>query len=844
MVEPVRPPSRPPRRWIRRILLAVVAIVLIAGGLAYWRLRAPLPDTSGTISVDGLRGRVEIVRDVDAVPHIRAASEADALFGLGYVHAQERLWQMEFQRRVAQGRLAEIVGEPGLKADRLLRTIGLARAARESWPKLDADSRALVEAYVAGINAFLADHRGGSLPVEFAIFRFAPEPWTGEDVIAWQKTMAWLLAANWRDETLRVELAARVGDEAANRLVPAYTPNGPVILPPDAVFFAAPAAADAGAPAAPAPAVKAPQAPDVPPVKRPPSRSPGRGSRGLSAAVTQTLADLSALVDDLPVAPPIGGGSNNWVVAGPRSITGKPLLANDPHLAGQAPAVWFLAHITGGSLDAIGATLPGMPGVVIGHNGRIAWGITALLGDVQDLFIEHINASDQAEYDGGLENVRVLRDVLKVRGQPDVPFRIRITRHGPIVSDVLERPQATLALRWTGLDADDRTVECFARLNMAGSWPAFKAALSRMHAPLLNFVYADVDGNIGYFGPGAYPVRAGGDGTRPVPGWTSAHEWRGYIHESEWPEAFNPARGYLASANNKVAPDSFPFAIGTSWEAPYRAARIGELIENAGRMAVEDMTRMQRDVRSAQVRVVLPFLLKARPVDAASRDAMDRLQEWDGTLNGESPQAALYEAWYAATVKGLFEDELGTDVFAGYVTRRSIVAKAVDTLIQSGDTAWCDDVRTPEPETCDTLLGRTLQAAIADATERQGTSDITKWRWDKVNAARFPHAPLDAAPVLSRWFSRSVQRGGDSFTITPVMPLGDQIFVSSYRQVIDLAALDASRFVIPMGQSGHVWSEHYADLLDKWNKVEYLPMRFTRGAVDAALSSRLVLEPR
>lgn len=840
MAEPVRPPSRPARRWFRRIFLGLSALVVIAGLLLFWRLRAPLPATTGTIGVDGLRSRVEIVRDVDQVPHVRAATEADALFGLGYVHAQERLWQMEFQRRVAQGRLAEILGEPGLKADRLLRTIGLGRAAREAWPRLDPEARALVEAYVAGINAFLAEHRGGSLPIEFAIFRFAPDPWTGEDVVAWQKTMAWLLAANWRDETLRVELSARVGDEAANRLMPAYPPTGPIVLPPDAASPARPT------PDAAEPGIASPSAPLASPA-RPPVR-PGKPidgmSRGDAAAVADTLAALNDVIDTLPVAPPIGGGSNNWVVSGQRSITGKPLLANDPHLAGQTPAVWFLAHVSGGRLDAIGATMPGMPFVIIGHNGRIAWGITALLGDVQDLYIERINSSDQAEYNGTLENVRVVRDLLKVRGQPDVPLRIRITRHGPIVSDVLDRPQATLALRWTGLDADDRTAECYAQLNMAGSWPAFTAALSRMHAPLLNFVYADIDGNIGYLGPGAYPVRAAGDGTRPVPGWTSDYEWRGYIHESEWPRSFNPARGYIASANNKVASDAYPFAMGTSWEAPYRAARIAELIEGSSRLAVEDMTRMQRDVRSAQVRVVLPFLLKARPIDAVSRDAMDRLRQWDGTLNGESAQAALYEAWYAATVRGLFEDELGTDVFAGYVTRRSTVAKAVDVLIQNGDTAWCDDVRTPEPETCDTLLGRTLQAALAEATARQGTSDVTKWRWDRVNEARFPHGPLDAAPVLRRWFSRSVPRGGDSFTITPVMPIGDQIFVSSYRQIIDLAALDASRFVIPMGQSGHVWSEHYSDLLEKWNKVEYLPMRFTRGAVDAAMSERLVLEPR
>jgi penicillin amidase len=724
---------------------------------------------------------------------------------------------MEFQRRVAQGRLSEVVGARGLPADRLLRTIGLMRAAREAWPKIDGRSRALIEAYVAGINAFLADHHGGGLPVEFALMRTAPEPWTGEDVVAWQKTMAWQLSANWRDELMRVQLAARLGDEGAGLLMPADTPGGPVILPPDGVLRSQPLGTLS-------PATKAPA--DV---------APG---------VVSDLAALSAIVNTLDVAPPFDGGSNNWVVAGSRSITGKPLLANDPHLAGQAPAVWYLAHVSGGTLDAIGATLPGVPGVMIGRNQRIAWGITALLGDVQDLYVEKVNTRDQAEYNGALEPVRIVRETIKVRGEPDVPLRVRITRHGPIISDVLEHPHSTLALRWTGLDPDDATAECFMRVNLAGTWPAFTEALRRMKVPLLNFVYADVDGNIGYYGPGAFPVRTAGDGTRPVPGWTGEFEWRGYLHESEWPSAYNPPRGYLVSANNKVAPDSFPFLLGSSWEAPYRAARIVEMIEQTSKLAVEDMGRMQRDLRSAQVKVVLPFLLTARPLDASGRDAMDFLREWDGTLDGESPRAALYEAWYEATVRGLFEDDLGADLAAGYTARRSLAAKAVDNLIQSGDSTWCDDVRTPEAETCDTLLGRTLQRALADMSDRQGTSNVSKWRWDRVNAARFPHRPLDGVPLLRRFFSRVVPRGGDAFTVTPVMPLDDDIFVSSYRQVVDLAGDDSSRFVIPMGQSGHVWSDRYANLLDRWNRAEYLPMRFTRLAVDDAAKATLVLEPR
>jgi len=829
------------RRWSWRLGLTVAVVVL--GGLAfvYWRLRAPLPDTTGTLRIEGLRGRVEVVRDVDSVPHIRAGSEADALFALGYLHAQERLWQMDFQRRLAQGRLSEILGPEALKTDKLLRTLGLARAATQAWPKIAPETRALIEAYVAGINAFVSTHRGGSLPVEFALLRTSPEPWRGEDVIAWQKALAWLLSMNWAEEVLHERLAARVGDAAAGVLMPAYTPNGPVILPLDAPMpppaTAEPAAATTGAST-----VKG-QQPDAKPAAKP--RRSGRSTA--SAADPGTLADLASLaasLADVVPAPPIGGGSNSWVLGPAHTTTGKAILANDPHLGGQTPSHWYLAHISGGQLDVIGASMPGMPGILIGHNQRIAWGITALLGDSEDLFIEHVNMRNEAEFDGQWEPMTVFRDLIKVRGQADVPLRVRITRHGPIISDVLDNPQSTLALRWTGLDADDHTVESFARMDTAKSWPEFTAALAPLHAPQLNFVYADVDGNIGYYGPGAHPVRSGTDGSRPVPGWTSATEWKGYIHQSDWPQSYNTARGYLVTANNKVVPDNYRFPLGTNWETPYRAARITDMIEAGGRFAVDDVARMQRDVRSAQVKVVLPFLLRARAIDPASREAMDRLRVWDGTLAGESPEAAIFEAWYEATARGLFEDDLGPELFDDYWSHRHIVAKAIDTVIQTKDTAWCDDVRTVEPETCETLLGQTLQRALVGMAAKQGGTRLASWRWDRVNTATFPHMPFDASPTLKRFFSRSLPRGGDGFTVTPVMPIRDRLFISSYRQIIDLASLDASRFIIPMGQSGHVWSEHYADLLDKWSKAEYLPMRFSRGAVDDGAMDRLVLEPK
>lgn len=825
MAQSLQSSARPRRRWFRRFLLTILITAVAAGAFAYWRVRAPLPTLSGTVRVEGLRGPVQVLRDVDNVPHIRAEHEADALFALGYVHAQERLWQMEIQRRLAWGRLSEFAGEATVETDRLMRTIGLGRAAAATWPRLAPDARAAIESYVAGINAFLASHRGGALPVEFAILRISPEPFRGEDVLAFYKAMAWLLSANWGEELLRQRLATQVGDEAANQLMPAYAPNGPIVLPPDAGHAAPPApVGPPGAPETPVPGTRA-----LPP--------PVRGD-----AVAVVAAQIARAVDTL-LAPTAGGGSNNWVLAGARTVTGMPLLANDPHLAGSMPGIWYLAHVTGGRLDAIGATIPGLPGVLIGHNTKIAWGITAMLADVQDLYVEHVNARDQAEYAGTWEPMTVLREVIRVRGEADVPLRVRLTRHGPLVSDVIDRPPAALALRWTGHDADDQTAGAMLKANVAQTWDEFTGALALAHAPALNFVYADTAGNIGYLGPGAFPVRAGSDGRRPMPGWTGEHEWRGYVHATEWPRAFNPARGFLASANNKVVRDDYPFLLSTSWEAPYRAARIVELIGATTKFAVEDVARMQRDVRTAQAAVVVPFLLRARPLDGRGRDAMERLRNWDGTMGADSPDAALFDAWYTATVRGMFEDELGAPLFRDYWRIRNLSAKALDGLIQQGETEWCDDARTPEPETCATLLGQTLQRALADMSDRQGSRDLTRWRWDKVNAALFPHAPFDVVPSLRWAFSRRVPLGGNAFTVTPVMPLRDEIFVSSYRQIVDLASFDASRFVIPAGQSGHIWSPQYDDLLPKWTKVEYIPMRFTRDAVDAAVAHRLVLEP-
>ncbi|HEX5690063.1 MAG TPA: penicillin acylase family protein, partial [Roseiflexaceae bacterium] len=540
-------------------------------------------------------------------------------------------------------------------------------------------------------------------------------------------------------------------------------------------------------------------------------------------------------------------GSNNWVIGGERSATGQPLLANDPHLGAQLPSIWYLAHLSGGQLDAIGATLPGVPGIVIGHNDRIAWGVTNTGPDVQDLYIEHVNERNEVEHNGAWQPLQLVTEVIKVKGQDDVPIQVRISRHGPLISDAIEASDQALAFRWTALDAEDRTIEAFNGIARARDWEQFTKALRDYKAPMQNFVFADEDGNIGYYAPGALPIRAQGDGTLPVPGWTDEYDWQGYVPFEELPHAFNPPQGFIVSANNKVAPNSYPHLIGTNFAAPYRAARIAELIQAKDKLSPDDLAAIQADVRSAQARELLPFLQQATVVDARARDAIDFLRDWDGTIAADSAQAALFEAWYNQIPAHIFADELGDELWDGYADEKDMIAIVVAGLLEQNSKAWCDDIRTPQPEDCATALGGALFDALADMSQRQGSDDFRSWRWDRVHQARFPHNPFDQVGALKPIFSRSIPNGGDGFTVdvAPIRrtDLYNQYHVPSYRQIVDLSNWDASRFIHTGGQSGQVLSGGYSSFLQRWQRVEYLPMRYGTEALNTAAAARLILEP-
>ncbi|MQA31610.1 MAG: penicillin acylase family protein [Luteitalea sp.] len=829
------------RRLFVKALAGVVVLVAMIGVAGYLYLRQSLPVIDGERMVEGLSSSVEIVRDADNVPHIFASTKQDALYGLGYVHAQDRLWQMEFQRRVGHGRLSEIFGDVTVAQDRFLRTIGFGRAAHSAWSHLPDGTRRQIEAYVAGVNGFIATHPGRRLPPEFSLLRFAPAPFTGPDVLVWIKMMAWDLSANYSFELMRHDIAAKIGAERMAELMPPYAEHGLSILGP------------------------APTSPEV-------GRRAPRGNRPASSA--SSASTFNALAQSLSGGLPgvtallLGGartealGSNNWVVDGTLTATGSPLLANDPHLGTNVPSLWYLAHLSAGDFDLIGATLPGTPAVAIGRNRFIAWGETNMAADVEDFFLERIDSTGtSAEFRGALEPLRIVPETIVVKGAEPVRVAVRISRHGPILSDAINAnnaaspatpkpaPLEPMAFRWTALDEQDQTVDAFMRLNEARNWDEFTSALRDFVAPSQNFVYADVDGHIGYYAPGRIPVRAGGDGSRPAEGWTGESEWTGWVPFEDLPHLFDPPEHFIVTANNRPTAAVDAPLIALEYPEPYRAQRIVDLIRQQGSGLTPDHFRaIQADTLSLHGRTLTPLLLQhAHPVDPVDRQAWDVLARWDFDARPDSAGAAIFQAWFLRLAPAIVGDELGPQLMIGYRGRFSYITRFVAAALAAGDSVWCDDTGTPSRETCDDTVTSALHDGVADLVRLLG-GDVSRWRWDGVHRAVFPHQGLDAVGLLRPLLSRSLPNGGDWSTVN-VGPVAadtpyEQHSVPGYRQIVDLSPANDSRFLDAVGQSGHFLSKHYDDSMADWQAVRHRKMRMDRAAIEQGALGRLRLIAR
>jgi penicillin G amidase len=553
------------------------------------------------------------------------------------------------------------------------------------------------------------------------------------------------------------------------------------------------------------------------------------------------------------------------------------LLANDPHLGTRLPSTWYLAHISAGDFDVIGGTFPGTPAVALGRNRFIAWGATNVAADVEDLFRERLDASGtHAEFRGAQEPITVIPETIVVKGGAAVQLNVRVTRHGPLVSDAINannaeskttpkpQPIEPLAFRWTALDPDDGTLTAFLRVNEARNWSEFTDALKGYIVPSQNFVYADVDGHIGYYAPGRIPLRASGDGSRPADGWTGDAEWTGWVPFEDLPHTFDPPEHFIVTANHRPEPPSYRYNLGNEWTEPYRAKRITELLAapagsghpSKRRFTPDDFARIQADTLSLHARTLLPILLqRTEGMTAADQPALDVLRKWNGDATGDSAATALFQAWFLHLTPALVADDLGpatTDLYQGkfsFVSRFLVntlsAPVGAEAHVRPADSLWCDDAATPARETCDDTVAGALRQGIEDLRRRMG-SDMARWRWDAVHLAMFPHA-LDSVAALRPLLSRSVGIGGDWSTVNVGVSAADHPYevhtVPGYREIIDLSPANDSRFLDAVGESGHVLSSHYDDFLNDWRAVRHRKMRTDRADIDRGALGHLRLTP-
>ncbi len=800
-------------RWLLTALTFLFVIVAATGAAVWWLASSATP-AQGRWPLAGLTAPVEVIRDQWGVPHIFAASEVDAAAALGWVHAEDRMAQMEAMRRTGSGRLAEVIGPTALPSDRWMRTLGLYDLAQRQYPRLSEQTRAVLEAYARGVNAWL-NGRAGALPPEYTLLGVGPEPWTVADSLVWLKLMALRLSVDQRDELLRARLARRLTPEQLAAL-----------WPEDA---------------------------DTP--------------------TTISSKDLKALLDDRMLAGTLAampdadgasrGASNVWVVSDARTNTGGAILANDPHLPFALPGPWYLVHIETPEGTLAGATSPGFPGLVFGHNGTVAWGLTTSNIDAEDIFVERIDVNDPGHYltPDGPQPFAAREEHIAVRGQNPEILPVRVTRHGPVISDLAGLPDAVgastgapassavvLALATTALIEDDRTADALLDLARARSADDVLAAAATATAPQQNLFYADGDGHIGFVSAGRIPIRPEGTGWLPVEGWTGDHDWQGFMPFPAQPQLLDPPSGLIINANNRPAPADWPYPIIGAWDAGFRAARLRDVLTATKPQTIASSAALQQDTVSMMARRLLPLMLAGlppQPEDSPASRTVALLAGWNGEMRVDAPQPLLFASWLRELVRVIAADELGP-AFAEYWDYRPIFVANV----LSGDPAWCDDITTPAVETCADALQTALQAALADLGGRLGP-DPGAWQWGDLHHLRMQNILWSRAPLLGKMLG--VQRpigGGNDTPMRAASRIADldepftAIHGASFRAIYDLADLAASRFIIVGGQSGNPFSAHWTDLVDLWMDGGGLTLSGDRESLRRQAEARLLLVPQ
>jgi penicillin amidase len=799
----------------------LIVILLTAGviGYAFFVTRSALPQLDGNISVNGLSARVKVTRDGHGVPAIEAATLEDLFFAQGYVTAQDRLWQMDVMRRFGSGELSEVLGEDTLKVDREQRILGLRAAAKKSLGTASPRDRVYFDAYARGVNAFI-ESRGNALPIEFHILKYHPKPWQAEDSIVIANQMVKDLNFYTFGDTLaREKILAKLGPELTADLYvnQSWHDRPPTVMREN--LSDQPSQSDSG---------------------DKDDDDDDDDDSGPDNAVTQRIPPAEIWAQHAPEAV---NGSNDWVVSGAHTVTGKPLLSNDMHLGHQMPNLWYEAHLKAANVDVAGVTLPGMPYVIVGHNQRIAWGFTNVGPTVADAFIETFNAQGNYQTPKGWQQPEHREEVIHVKGKPDVMIDVKITRHGPIISELIPGESRQLALRWTLYDGLHMP---FFDVDTAQNWEDFRKAFSQLDAPGQNVVYADVDGNIGYQTTGHIPIRAAGDGSLPVSGSDDAHEWTSYIPYDKLPRIYNPPSGVIATANGRITPDDYPYSISAEWEAPWRTARIYHVLESGRKFSAGDMLALENDVQSendlfAAERFVYAVDHASKP-SARAKQAADLMRNWDGRMVASSTAATIAVRSGQELTRLLLEPRLGS---APEDPKQQEPTLSWKTYHWQMRTVWLQNVMLHQPKrwlpekylNYDELLTAAVEAAVNGS---DAPRDLGSWHWGRVNAVDIEHPVLGKIPLIQRWAAPGIkEQSGSGYTVKAVT----RQHGPSERFTANLADLDQSTLNTVTGQGGNFLSPYYMDQWKAWYEGFTFTLPFTQQAVEASGTHRLVLEP-
>ena len=802
--------------WIKNIFGAIltffiILIVLMIG--SFYMLESSLPEYSGEIYVQNIDDKIEIYRDEFAIPYVNTKTDLDAYFALGYLHAQERLFQMDFNRRAGEGRLSEIFGSKTLFFDKMFKTLGLYQVVEKSFSDFDEETKNILISYSNGVNEFIKNFPE-KYTIEFDILGYEPEEWKPEHSLLLSKLIAWELNISWWSDITFTHLIQKLGEEKIKDILPNFDENAPTIIPKELSRF---------------------------------------------AEISTGLIEIDREFRNFSGGIGTHIGSNNWVVNGKRSNTGKPIIANDPHLVFTAPAKWYVVSINSPNLKVDGFTMPGVPGVVIGKNNNISWVLTNVMADDADFYIEKIDSSRTNYYfDGEWLPLEIITDTIFVKDSASVIFEIRKNHRGPIISDIhtynklfpqSENEVTDISMRWTALEFNDE-FKAITKINSAENWDEFQTGLEMFKVPGQNFVYADTEGNIGFTAGVKLPIRNNNSPSFVFDGTTSNSDWTGFVPFRENPKLFNPLQGYIASANNKTI-ENYPYHISNVWEPKSRILRITEFLDNKEIHSIEDFKEYQMDFYSHFAKDLTPYILSAfsnRELNSGNlKKSLKLFESWDFKMIAESQVPTIYAVFFQNLLKNIFQDEMGETLYKEYIFLANVPYRVVPKLLSENKSNWFDDISTPEVESRDQIIIKSFEDAVK-FLESEIDQNIENWQWGEIHKVTFKHYFHGVSKILDMLLDVGpFEIGGDGTTIFNTEYTFSLPYMSklgpSMRFLYDFSKPDTFEFILPTGQSGHFYSKHYDDMTKLWLNGKYIRVNTSIDTVRSRSYDLLELKP-